>query len=108
MVYLSGVVSVLLVVLISCLALSKKTSPGLRRTAIIALAVIGLAVTVCSFLLLYLTGSSNAGGGIAVEIPIVPQETSKKSAAPVIAFSAIFLLIIMVVVMASLREKKKR
>jgi uncharacterized protein with PQ loop repeat len=108
MVYLSGFVSVLLVVLISCLALSKKTSPGLRRTAVVALVLIGLAVAVCSFVLLYLIGSSNAGGGIAVEIPVVPPENSRKSAAPVIVFSAIFLFIIMVVVMASLREKKKR
>jgi cytochrome bd-type quinol oxidase subunit 2 len=108
MVYLSGIVSVLLVALIACLALSKKTSPGVRRTAIIALVLIGLAITACSLLLFLLGPPTGGSEGIAVEIPIIPPETTRKDMVPVIVFSLILLFIIMVIVLASLREKKKR
>jgi lysylphosphatidylglycerol synthetase-like protein (DUF2156 family) len=104
----AGAVSCALIAVTAYLALSKTTAPQIRRAAIGALILAGIALAACSLILFFLLAFP--GGPRAVhngEIPAVPVEKTKNSLIPVLIFSVAILVVILVIIFASLREQKR-
>jgi multisubunit Na+/H+ antiporter MnhB subunit len=105
---LAGAVSVVLVVFITYTALSKGASRPLRIAAISALILIGLALALCSLLLLFFRGSPAGGEGETDEIiPLVPVPVGRDNIMPIVIFSIVVLLFILVIIVISLREQER-
>lgn len=104
----AGAVSVALIAVTAYLALSKTTAPQVRRAAIGALILAGVALAACSLILFFLLafpgGPSTVHNG---EIPAVPVEKTKSSLIPVLIFSLAIFAVILVIIFASLREQKR-
>ena len=88
------------------LALSKKSSPLIRKTAICTLALMVLAVIICLFVLF---GSNTASTQIQFDVDstLQPEPSSGISGLTLLLFIIFFLALFMFVFFISLRDKKK-
>jgi cytochrome bd-type quinol oxidase subunit 1 len=92
-------------VLISYFALSRKSTPLIKRAALIALILVGLAV-LASLLVVFGEPVSKAGpipAAVSVE-PAVPQ---KSNIGAIVAFAVSLLLFLVLIVFLSLREHRR-
>lgn len=107
MVFIAGIASLLLTGFTAFIALSKKSSPLMRRAAIIALILAGLALAFCSLLLLFLSDKGDGSKGFSVGT-LDPVEKAEADLLPILVFTAAILSIIVIIIFASLREQKKQ
>jgi hypothetical protein len=109
MLFIGGLVSVVLVALIAYLALSPASSRLVRRAAIIALVLIGLAAVACSItLLLLLVFPSAAKGAVGRDIPLVPRKNESGDFFPIVIFLGALLITLVVVIALALREQDRK
>ncbi|MDR1903190.1 MAG: hypothetical protein LBQ88_13035 [Treponema sp.] len=87
-------------------AVSLKSEPVVRRTAIIALIVIGLAV-ITSLIVIFSEPVEAVGSDIP-GIPAVPVKPVKTNSIWVFIFSIIFLLFIASILFIAIRQQKKQ
>ncbi|MDR2094480.1 MAG: hypothetical protein LBP76_03045 [Treponema sp.] len=86
-------------------AVSLKSETAVRRTAIIALIVIGLAV-IASLIVIFSEPVKATGSGIP-GFPAVPVKPVKTNSPWVLLFSIIFLIFIALILFIAFRQQKK-
>ena len=94
--------------LIAVLALSKKTSPAVRRVSIIALVVIGLTFIICTIILVVMFGSS--GGELSGYTDLPPEQVQevKRDFLPILIASIAVLLFLIWVITLAIREQRQK
>jgi len=104
----AGIAALIPVGLIAFLALSKKTSPAIKKASIIALIVIGLAFIACIIILFIMLGSPIGVRGRYAEIPVMPAEQTAKDNLYTILIAAVMVLffLIMTIILA-IREQRQ-
>jgi hypothetical protein len=103
---LAGFTALIPAGLIAFLALSKKTSPMVKKAAAIALILITLSFAACSIVLV-LSGSPVWKKGGAIDLPAVPAGKATDSTALLIMTAVLLFVMIMVIILAN-REQRKR
>ena len=94
--------------LIIFIAFSPKTAKPVKRTALIALAVIGLSIVICTILLILGPGKEQGDIPLPVLQDTTPQSESSGNVAAVIMFIAVFLLVMAAIIVLSLRKERKK
>jgi len=107
MIYLALIVAMIPVGLISFLAVSKKTSPAVRKAAFIALIVIALAFGTCSIILFILLGEETESEGQIVLQPVQNVETNQDLSG-ILIFLLVMVVFILMMIIASHREKRRK
>jgi preprotein translocase subunit SecG len=102
------IVSVGLLGVIIYFAISHKSSRPLKMAAIIALAVIGLSLGVCGFILIRGPGQSKTAVSLPFLLDDAPHQPPKKSnLAVIITFLVSFLFIVGLVLVTTMKEKQR-
>ena len=104
---IAGIAALIPAVLITVLALSKKTSPGVKKAATIALVLITLVFMICSLLVVISGPAAGKGGGI-VDIPAKPEPQNTANFAAILIMMAILLILLSIVIISSVREQRKK
>jgi hypothetical protein len=109
MLFLAGIVSVLLVGFIAYLAVSRETSRVVKKAAVAALIVIGLALAGCSIALVMLLGFSSGEGSPAnADLRIIPvKPAGYQNLVPILIFALIIIAVIALIIFVSLRSQRK-
>jgi hypothetical protein len=95
------------VIFIGYLCFSKKTSPGVKKAAVIALIIIGLAFAACVVLLVITLGSGVAAGKATSEFPITPVVEEKSDIVSLLIVAAVVLVFITFIIIVSIREQRR-
>jgi len=104
----AGFLALIPVGFIAVLALSKKTSPAVKKVAIAALILTGLALITCTLILFFLYGFASGKKAAYGTLPVVPVEEAKKNIVPLlIAVVGIIILMILVIILA-IREQRRK
>ncbi|MCL1928242.1 MAG: hypothetical protein FWG07_05560 [Treponema sp.] len=93
---------------IAFLALSKNTSPAVRRVSIIAFIIIGLTFIVCTIILIVMFGSPVGVSDGYSDFPIEPVKEAKKDFFPVLIASIAVLILMIWVTISAIREQRKK
>ena len=92
--------------LIAFLALSKKTSPTVKKAATIALIVITLTFVACTIILV-LSGSPAWKRGGAIDLPTAPPAGKANNIMAVLIMAAVLFFVMIMVIVLAIRERKK-
>jgi len=93
---------------IAVLALSKKSSPAVRRVSIIALIVIGLTFITCTIIVLVMFGAPVGEASGNPDLPFVPVQETKKDIIPVIIASVLVLAFLTWIIILAIREQRRK
>ena len=94
--------------IIAYLALSKKTSPAVKKVSVIALVIITLSFIACTIILVIMLGSSAGNSRGFIDLPVMPAQETKRDIFPVIVASAAVLFFLILVIVLALREQRKK
>jgi preprotein translocase subunit SecG len=93
---------------IAVLALSKNTSPAVRRVSIIALIVIGLTFITCTIILVVMFGSSGGELSGYTDLPMEQVQEVKRDFLPILIASIAVLLFLIWVITLAIREQRQK
>ena len=91
------------------LALSKKTSPAVRKASIAALILTGISFAACAIIIVLMYGISAGTGAGHGAIPVVPAMDTSKSITPVLLASLVVVLVFLIlVIILAIREHRRK
>ena len=94
---------------IATLALSKKTSPEVKKVSIIAFIIIGLTFIICTIILLVMFGSPVGVSEGYSDFPIdQPVKEAEKDFFPVLIASIAVLILMIWITISAIREQRKK
>ena len=93
---------------IAILALSKKTSPPVRRVSIIALILIGLTFITCTIILIFMFGSSGGEVSGYSELPVEQVQEAERDILPLIIASILVLIFLTWIIIVAIREQRQK
>ena len=93
---------------IAYLALSKKTSPMVKKVSIIALILIGISFAVCTIILLVMFGSPVGIRGPVGDLPVVPVQEAKQNIIPILVAVGVFFFFLILVIILAIREQRRK
>jgi uncharacterized BrkB/YihY/UPF0761 family membrane protein len=94
--------------IIAWLALSKKTSPHIKRVAIGALIVILITLVVCTIIIIFSGSRTVVVRGLAEPPPNSAPAVEGKSNIPLIITLAVIMLFLIWVIFVSIRDQRKQ
>jgi hypothetical protein len=103
-----GIFALGLVALIAYFALSKKSSPTIRWTAIAALILIGLSVIVCLVILFSGLGEAEGTASVVIAVPLAEEAPANSTPFSITIFVAVFLIFLVAVIFFALREQRRQ
>ena len=108
MIYL-GFIALIPAGFVAVLAISKKTSPSVRKAAIIALIIIGITFISCTIILLFMFGVPAGKSAARSDFSMDTIKAVEKNYLPVIiAAVAIFIFLIWLIVLAIREQRRNR
>ena len=93
---------------IAFLALSKKTSSAVRKMAIGALILIGLAFITCTIIIVSLYGTAVKETIDPGFLPAVPVTETKNSITSVLISAMVILVLMVLVIVLAIQEQRRR
>ena len=93
---------------IAFIALSKKTSSAVRKMAIGALILIGVAFITCTIILVSLYGTAAKEIVEPGFLPAVPVTETKSSITSVLITAAVVLILVVLVIVLAIQEQRRR
>jgi preprotein translocase subunit YajC len=105
MLILLSIIPILTLALISYFAISKRSSPSIRRAAVIALILLGVSMAVCAGLIF--VGPSVGAGTVSRELPAAPVAAAGADYSAVIVFVIFFILFFGVIFYLTRQEQRR-
>ena len=103
-----GLIALIPAGLIAVLALSKKTSPAVKKVSIIALVVIGLTFIVCTIIVVFMFGSPVGEASGNSDLPFEPIQEVKKDFLPVLIAAIAVLVFLFWITILAIRERRRK
>jgi hypothetical protein len=105
MLIILGIIPVLPLAMISYFAVSKRSGPRIRRTAVIVLILLGVSMAVCAGLIF--VGSPVHTGSLDRDLPVAPVEAVQADYGAVIVFGIFFLFFFGVIFYLIFQERRR-
>ncbi|MDR0447812.1 MAG: hypothetical protein LBH07_04005 [Treponema sp.] len=104
----AGFAAIIPVGLIAFLALSKRTSPAVKKASIIALIITAIVFIACTIIILVIFGSSAGTRGSSYETPIEPVKEINQNIITVLITAVIVIILITLVIITAIREQQRK